>query len=238
MRFSQNKMREAELDARLLAAADLVRQGACFADIGTDHAHLPLFLLAKGRISFAYACDVARGPLASAEAAIAAAGEDERCKTLLSDGAAALKGLGITDYAICGMGGELIARIIGDAAQLADPSVRLTLQPMTRAAHLRRFLAENGFSVLCERFVIAAKRPYVCISAEYTGRFCEISGLEAEIGAYPDSSPAFLAYARARALALRKEALGAMHRGQSSEAGRIADEIDCMIKKYEMGSET
>lgn len=237
MRFSQNKMRETELDARLLAAADLVRQGACFADIGTDHARLPLFLLARARISFAYACDVAKGPLASAEAAIAAAGEGGRCKTVLCDGAAELGGLGISDYAICGMGGELIARIISDAPGLSDPSVRLVLQPMTRAAHLRRFLAENGFSILGERFVIANRRPYVCISAEYTGRFCEISGIEAEIGAYPDRSPAFLAYAKARASALRKEALGAAHRGESSEAGKIADGIDGIIKQFESRSE-
>ena len=228
-------MREIELDARLLAAADLVRQGACFADIGTDHARLPLFLLANRRIDLAYACDVARGPLASAEAAIAAAGEGERCKTRLCDGAAALSDLGITDYAICGMGGELIARIISDAPQLADPSVRLVLQPMTRAAHLRRFLAKNGFSVLTERFVTAAKRAYVCISASYTGRFSEISGLEAEIGAYPDGSPAFLVYARTRMIALRKEAKGAVCRGEASEAGEIADQIEHLLQSYETG---
>ena len=230
-------MREIELDARLLAAADLVRQGACFADIGTDHARLPLFLLASKKIGFAYACDVACGPLASAAAAIAAAGEEDRCKTLLCDGAAALSGLGITDYAICGMGGELIARIIADAPQLADPSVRLTLQPMTRAAHLRRFLAKNGFSVLTERFVTAAKRAYVCISASYTGRFCEISGIEAEIGAYPDGTPAFIAYAKHRVSALRKEATGAVCRGESSEAGETADAIERLLQTFETGSD-
>ena len=219
-------MREIEIDARLLAAADLVRQGACFADIGTDHARLPLFLLSGKKIRLAYATDVAKGPLASAEAAIAASGMAEYCKTMLCDGAAALAGLGITDYAICGMGGELIARIISDAPHLADPAVQLTLQPMTRSAHLRRFLAENGFSVLAERFVVAAKRAYVCISATYTGRFYRISDLEAEIGAYPDpSSPAFRAYAEARVSALRKEAMGAAYRGQICEAGKTADAI-------------
>lgn len=219
-------MREIEIDARLLAAADLVRQGACFADIGTDHARLPLFLLSGNKIRSAYATDVAKGPLASAEAAIAAQGMEGLCKTMLCDGAAALSGLGITDYAICGMGGELIARIISDAPQLADPAVQLTLQPMTRVAHLRRFLADRGFSVLDERFVIAAKRAYVCISATYTGRFYTISDLEAEIGAYPDpNSPAFRAYAEARIAALRKEAMGAAYRGEISEAGKTADAI-------------
>ena len=235
MRFSQNKMRETELDARLFAAAGLVRQGACFADIGTDHARLPLFLLADGKISFAYACDVARGPLASAEAAIRAAGEEARCRTVLCDGASLLSDLGITDYAVCGMGGELIARIISDAPWLADPEVRLTLQPMTRASHLRRFLAKNGFSIREERFVIAAKRAYVCMSVEYTGRFRDIDGVEAEIGAYPNRSEAFFAYARARISALRKEAMGAACRGEASDAGRVADEIETMLRNIETG---
>ena len=46
------------LDKRLLSCADFVRAGAVFADIGTDHGYLPLFLLREGRIQRAYLCDV------------------------------------------------------------------------------------------------------------------------------------------------------------------------------------
>ena len=219
-------MRDTVLDARLASAAGLVRQGACFADIGTDHARLPLFLLAEGRVTYAYASDIAEGPLASARAAIMAAGET-RCETILSDGAAALAGRGISDCAICGMGGELIARIISDAPWLRDPAVRLILQPMTRAAHLRVFLAEHGFRILQEVYSIAAKRAYVCLLVEFCGGSRAISREEAEIGRPIDTeNPAFRAYAAARLAALRKEASGAAHRGvDDGGAAAAADAI-------------
>ena len=170
------------LDKRLLSCADFVRAGAVFADIGTDHGYLPIFLLKTGRIERAYLSDVNSGPLSSAERNAAAEGLTDRCEFILTDGAAALSGKGITDYAICGMGGELIARIIEDAPHLKDGSVRLVLQPMTKQEHLRRYLALTGFTILHERFSFDAGKYYVTMVAEYCGECREISFEEAELG--------------------------------------------------------
>ena len=52
---------------RLLSAAEFVRQGAYFADIGTDHAYLPLFLLEEEKIERAVCADINAGPLESAK---------------------------------------------------------------------------------------------------------------------------------------------------------------------------
>ena len=60
-------MAHGAINARLASAAELTRQNAIFADIGTDHAYLPLFLLEEGRIEYAYCSDINEGPLASAE---------------------------------------------------------------------------------------------------------------------------------------------------------------------------
>ena len=169
-------------NARLASAAELVRQNAIFADIGTDHAYLPIFLLESGRINFAYCSDINEGPLASARKNAEERGMVDKMDFILTDGATVLRDRGITDYAICGMGGELIADIIHRAPHLYDGGVNLILQPMSRQAHLRRFLASEGFSIVLESYSFDAGKYYVCLLATYTGVCREIDVIEAELG--------------------------------------------------------
>ena len=75
--------------------------------------------------------------------------------------------MGITDIAICGMGGELIAKIIDAAEFTKDKSIRLILQPMTKAEVLRGFLISNGFTIVGETLAKEDK-VYQIICAEYT----------------------------------------------------------------------
>ena len=165
------------LDARLACAASFVRAGAVLADVGTDHAYLPIALLSEDAISYAYAADIAPGPLATAEAhledcAAALPSLRSRIRLVLTDGLAGLEALEprVTDISICGMGGELIARILGDAPFVRDPAIRLILQPMTMQPHLRRWLGENGFSVACERLCKTQNgKLYSVICCHFTG---------------------------------------------------------------------
>ena len=175
-------MRISMLDGRLASAAGLVRQGARFADIGTDHAHLPLALLREGRIEGAVCSDINQGPLESAMANAREAGFFDKIKFVLTDGAAALEGEGLTDVAICGMGGELIAAIIDAAPFLKDEKIRLILQPMSRQGQLRGYLAGNGFSIIKEVYSYSQGKYYVTICAEYTGVCYEPELYERELG--------------------------------------------------------
>ena len=175
-------MKEINISPRLLSAADFVRQDAILADIGTDHAYLPLFLLRAGRIVRAFCSDINEGPLDSARANIGAAGYLDRVEFTLADGADALAGKGITDYTICGMGGELIADIIDRADEMRDPAVRLILQPMTRRGALVSYLYRNGFKVLEEAYSKDAGKHYVTLLVSYSGNCRDTSELEAEFG--------------------------------------------------------
>ena len=175
-------MSSSAFNARLLSAAKFVRQDATFADVGTDHAYLPLFLLDEGRVSFAYCSDINEGPLASAKRNARERGREGQMEFILTDGIADLCGKGITDYAVCGMGGELIADIILRAPHLRNPEINLILQPMSKQAHLRSFLAENGFRVIAESYSFDAGKYYLCLLASYTGECRRLSEVEAEIG--------------------------------------------------------
>ena len=175
-------MNNSALNARLLCAAELTRQDATFADIGTDHAYLPLFLLDSGKIKFAYCCDINEGPLASARKNAEERNRLSETEFILTDGAAVLSGKGITDYAICGMGGELIADIIDRAPHLRDEKVHLILQPMTKQEKLRAYLASSGFRILKESYSFDAGKYYVCLLAVYDGNGREISVIEALAG--------------------------------------------------------
>ena len=175
-------MSDTRIRARLFAAASLVRQGALFADIGTDHAYLPIFLLSEGRALRAFATDINEGPLAKARENISKSGYYDRIELILADGAKILAGRGITDYAICGMGGELIAEIISAAPHLFDGTVHLILQPMSRECYLRRFLYESGFEILSESYSYDSGKYYVTMLSRYTGIPVSISDIDAHLG--------------------------------------------------------
>ena len=209
------------LDGRLLSAADFVRAGAVLADVGTDHAYLPIFLLKSGRIKRAVCSDINEGPLNSAIANARDNGVSALCDFVLTDGAAGLDNYGITDMAVCGMGGELIADIIDRAAFVRDNGVRLILQPMSKHSHLRSYLAENGFSVLDERYSFSGGKYYTCILAEYTAEIRTVTDAEAELGAdipHTIDRDEYIGFLEAKRRRLTKVIEGKRQGGESSES--------------------
>lgn len=157
------------LDKRLLTVASLVRKNSVFADIGTDHAYVPIYLIQSGRCKQGYASDVRKGPLQSAAKNIAQYDCSNKITALLSDGLLAYSATDAEDYIIAGMGGELIAKIIDSAPFEITDKYNFILQPMTREDELRDYLNENGFSVLCETVVEDKTKSYVIMLATKTG---------------------------------------------------------------------
>ncbi len=156
------------LDARLSSAAALVRGGR-LADVGTDHAYLPVALLLMGKIDFAVASDINRGPLARAQKTVAENGLSGKVELLETDGLWGIEKYRPDDIAILGMGGELIASIIEAAPWVRDGKYRLILQPMTRRETLREYLITHGFAISDELMSRADGRIYQTICAEYVG---------------------------------------------------------------------
>ncbi len=208
------------LGRRLSSAGELVRRGAVFADIGTDHAHLPIFLLSEGIIERAVCSDINKGPLESARRNACEAGLSDKIEFILTDGARELCGMGITDYAICGMGGELIADIIEAAPHLKSFDVVLILQPMTKQNQLRKYLYSSGFSVITETYSSEGNRHYVTMFVRYTGEKRDISEAEAEMGTNPTdyvNKTAQISYLKGKSKAYKKMIEGKRQGGDLAE---------------------
>lgn len=219
------------LDARLACAASFVRAGAVLADVGTDHAYLPIALLSGGAVSYAYAADIAPGPLATAQAhlddcCVAYPSLREQIRLVLTDGLAGLDGFTprITDISICGMGGELIARILEDAPFVRDPAIRLILQPMTMQPHLRRWLGAHGFAVEHERLCTANGKLYSVLCCHYTGEiYVPVQPLIGDaVAADPENKDLLNAYLYARMETLRRVTAGRSSAGIACEEEQAA----------------
>lgn len=159
-------MRVPELSNRLMSAVGFVR-GGFLADVGTDHAHLPVYLYKLGKIRGAVAADINEGPLERARVNIAAYGAAEGIQTVLSDGLQKLEDYRPDDIVIFGMGGELIIRIIDDAKWVRNANIRLILQPMTKQEEVRTYLMENGFFIADEVLSEDDGKIYQTICAAY-----------------------------------------------------------------------
>lgn len=145
---------------RLYAIASMVPQGAFFADVGTDHAYLPIYLAENNLISHAVAADINRGPLLRAKGNIKKYNLEEKIDTCLSDGFEELDSNSFDTASIAGMGGILIARILEKA-----PRGKLyILQPMRDAHFLRAYLSSNGFELVDEKLAEEGNKIYTVIA--------------------------------------------------------------------------
>ena len=227
-----------KINKRLKACASFIRRGAILADVGTDHAYLPLYLLSEGVIDFAYLSDINEGPLAKAKENAEASGFSAKVSLKLSDGAGALSGLGITDYAICGMGGELIADIIDRAPQLKDGEIRLALQPMSKPEALRKYLFDSGFEIERELYVTDEGKHYVCMLAAFSGRTRSYTDADIHFGReeafFAAAGDDFLLYMNDRLRSLSKIISGKLSGGLSADSElMLKDALEKRLKAIE-----
>jgi len=157
------------LDSRLSLCASFVRQDSKLADIGTDHAYLPVWLCQNGVCKSAVAADINPEPLSRGQLTIAQAGLEDKVKTRLSDGLKSISADEADDIVIAGMGGELIAKIILDCEYSRDKSKRFILQPMTKSELLIERLCQNGFEILSQDCCVASNKCYTVLLIQYSG---------------------------------------------------------------------
>ncbi|WP_080840513.1 tRNA (adenine(22)-N(1))-methyltransferase [Cohnella massiliensis] len=177
----QMKNAGVKLSARLAALADLVPEGARLADIGTDHALLPVFLAATGKISFAVAGDVHAGPVEAARRQVAEAGLDGAISVRMGDGMSVLDPGEVDTVCIAGMGGSLIVRILEAAGSRLDGVDTLVLSPHVAEDQVRRWLRERGFVLDIEELLEEDGEIYTLLRAKRAGDGADAERRNAEL---------------------------------------------------------
>ncbi len=155
----------AKLSERMTALAAMVTPGSRLADVGCDHAYIPIALCGEGRIPSAIAMDVRDGPLIRAQEHIKASGWDDRIKTRRSDGIEELQEDEADTVMIAGMGGLLIRRILTEHAIPASVT-ELILAPQSEISDVRSCIRELGFSITDEDMVLEDGKYYPIIKAQ------------------------------------------------------------------------
>ncbi len=175
-----NMTNKLKLSARLAAAAKMCRDGS-LADIGTDHALLPISLVLAGHPRAA-ACDIREGPCERARENVARFGLNDCIEVFCRPGLEDIESFAPDNIFICGMGGEMISSILAASEYPKASKCRLILQPQSMQEVLRAYLSSNGFSIIDEQLVLDAGKYYQLICAEYTGESFELSPVEQRLG--------------------------------------------------------
>ena len=209
------------LSPRLARAASMIRHGAVVADIGTDHAYLPILLCLDGKATSAVASDINTGPIERARKNIKEFGLEQKISVVQTDGLNGIEEYSPNEILILGMGGELIARILADAPWTKQQNIHLCLQPMTHPEALRKFLSENGYSIIDEDIVLDDKI-YQIIYAGFTGETYTLSPMELYFGKINIArrNDGFLKLAEQQLKILKKRADGKQSAGESFDEER------------------
>ena len=153
------------LSKRLLAVAGFVTPGSRVADIGTDHAFVPIYLMEHKIVPSALAMDIGKGPLLAAEEHIKEHGLEKYITARQSDGVLALQDGEADSVIIAGMGGALVIKILSEGRERLRNVKELILQPQSEVEKVRHFLYESGYHITAEEMVFEDGKYYPMMHA-------------------------------------------------------------------------
>lgn len=176
---------ESVLEERLAQIGKMVDSQSRVADIGTDHAYLPIALVEEGKIDFAIASDVAAGPLDNAKQDIEQAGLEDKIETRLGSGLETLKNSDQIDtVVIAGMGGKLMTNLLETAHHEEKVYPTLILEANIGEPLVRKWLVDHQYEIVEEKIIEVAGHIYEIIKAKLTEAKYNLSDQELEFGPF------------------------------------------------------
>lgn len=176
-----------KLSKRLTTVASYVPQGARIADIGSDHAYLPSYLAVENTCAFAIAGEVVQGPFDSAVQTVRENELEHIISVRLGDGLNVVTPQDeINTITICGMGGDLIVRILEEGRQKGKLETvdTLILQPNVDAQHVRQWLMAQQYKIEAEEILEENKKIYEIIVAKPSEEAVNYSPSQLQFGVF------------------------------------------------------
>lgn len=134
-------------------------KGTRIADIGTDHAYIPIYLIENKKADYIVAGDIRKGPVEIAKTNVEKHKLSDKIDVRLGSGLSILNMGDVDTIIIAGMGGQLISEIIDENLKIAR-SCSLVLQPMNAQYELRKYIIKNGFKIADEDIVLEGFKVY------------------------------------------------------------------------------
>lgn len=157
------------LSPRLQAVASMLNLEGIVADIGTDHAYLPIYLIKEMGCIWVIATEYTTPPYQTAQEQIKKAGVAGSIEVRQGDGLKVLKKGEVEEIVIAGLGGATIRKIITGQLPVARKVKNLVLQPMSAISELRQWLAANHFQITGEKLAREGDKFYQVMAVQ-TGK--------------------------------------------------------------------
>lgn len=170
------------LEGRLKLIGDKVPECGVVADIGTDHAYIPIYLMQKGICQKAVASDVRTGPVQVANRNITKYKLNDRIETRLGSGLSTIDENEADVIIIAGMGGTLLAELLEADVKKACEAGALVLQPMNDLDVVRKWLYDHKFDIYDEEFVAEGNKIYCVLCARYDGKDRAYGNFQLHVG--------------------------------------------------------
>ena len=223
------------LSKRLQAVYQMVDKNTRVADIGSDHAYLPVELVETGMVQYAIAGEVAKGPMSRSQADVKKFGLSDQIDVRLGDGLAVIKENDQIDtVVIAGMGGILIQDILSRAtAEELSHVENLILQPNIGEPLVRHWLVEHDFEIVDEDILEEDHHDYEIIKAKKVNKAQNLTEAQFLMGPIlmQKKTPAFIAKWNRKLNGYRKAATNMMHAKQIDHAK--IDQMNQYIKYIE-----
>lgn len=178
-------MGKIRLSKRLTKVSQYVKKSAPLADIGSDHAQLPIYLVQNKQVPKAVAGEVADGPFQISKNEVEKHSLEDKISVRFGDGLAILTPKEeVGTITICGMGGLLIKRILKEGIEnkTLKKNTRLILQPNNEEKELREFLQLNNYEIIAEDLVEENEKIYEIIVAESSSKEIHYTDIELTFG--------------------------------------------------------